>query len=168
MINCKALRVRGLCAQKPRGRAFAAEPWTVRHTRTEREVNIKDIDATLPNGLHDMLVERLTIDFIDRIATLDVSVWIGDLASALDAEREARRRGKLLLHGLQFCVLEPPDPRYPFADSDALWLVDLLDADPNVVGSIPLPPQAFSARFFVNQWNSFVHVAALDATLVWE
>ena len=131
-------------------------------------MNISEIEANLPNGLHDMLVERLSIDFIARVATLDVSVWVGDLTSSLHAEREARRRGKLALHGLQFCILEPPDPRYPFAKPDALWLVDLMDADPNVVGSIPLPPTAFSVRFFVNQWNSFIHVSALDASLAWE
>jgi hypothetical protein len=130
-------------------------------------VNLEDIDSALPNGLHDMLVDRLSIDFVARIATLDVSIWIGDLASSVVTEREERRRGDLVLEGLQFCVLEPPDPRYPFAKSDPLWFVDFADADPKVVGAIPLPPGAFSARFFVNQWNSFVHIAALKAALVW-
>lgn len=131
-------------------------------------MNIAELEATLPNGFHDVRVERLSIEFVDRIAIFDVSIWIDDTASSVASEQEARHRGKLTFHGLQFCVLDPPDPRYPFAKSDALWLVDLVDADPKVVGSIPLPQEAFSVRFFVNQWNSFVHVAALDASLVWE
>ena len=130
-------------------------------------MNLEEIADTLPNGLHDLLVERLSIDFMDRVLTLEVSVWTGDLNDQRDADREARRSARLRLHGLQFCVVDPPDPRYPYDKADALWLVDLLDADPVVVGKLSLPAGGFSSRFFVNQWNSFIHVGACSATLEW-
>ena len=130
-------------------------------------MTLEELADRLPNGLHDLLVDRLSIDFIDRVLTLEVSVWTGDLNEQLDAEREARRSARLRLHGLQYCVVDPPDPRYPYDKADALWLVDLLDADPVVVGALSLPAGCFSSRFFVNQWNSFIHVGACSATLEW-
>lgn len=110
-----------------------------------------------------MLVSRMTLDFKARALTLDVSVWMGD-----DERMDARQSAELTLRGVQFCILEPPDPTYPYADSEPAWFVDLCDPEPTVTGRYALPDGAFSSRFFVNQWNAFVHVAAVEALLVWK
>jgi hypothetical protein len=31
-----------------------------------------------------------------------------------------------------------------------------------------LPPEGFVRSFFVNEWNSFIHVAAKEAAIVWK
>ena len=127
-------------------------------------MTLDEVAQGLPNGLHDLLVDRVTIDFTARTATFEVSVWVGDLSSA---GREARRPAQLALHGLQYCVLEPPDPKYPYAKPEPAWFVDLLDADPAIERGRVSPVGVFASRFFVNQWNSFVHVSAIDARLTW-
>lgn len=121
----------------------------------------------LPNGLHDMYIERLTLDFECRIATFHVEVWVGDQSSQVKDDREAMRKGQLILEGLQYCVLEPPDASYPFAAPEALWSVDLYDADPAMPLVKGLGSDAFAGRFFVSQWNAFIVVAATKAVLRW-
>lgn len=121
----------------------------------------------LPNGLHDMLIQRLALDFERRIATFHVEVWVGDVSSDAVDEREAMRGGELILDGLLYCVLEPPDAHYPFAKPEALWSVDLCDPDPAMPLVTNLAPGAFAGRFFVSQWNAFINVAATDAKLRW-
>jgi hypothetical protein len=131
-------------------------------------MTLEEIDDSLPNGLHDMHVDRLSIDFAGRVASFEVEIWVGDLDSQSETEQEATRCADLTLAGLQYCVLDPPDPKYPFANPEPIWLVDLCEPDLVIPGDRPLPPGAFAARFFVNQWNSFIHVAALDARLTWK
>jgi hypothetical protein len=135
--------------------------------RDDVYMDLTELANTLPNGLHDLLVDRLSIDFLVRVLTLEVSVWTGDLAASDAAEREARRNGMLRLDGLVFCVFDPPDPKYPHSKAEALWLVDFYDPDPAVVGERSVPEGAFSHRFFVQQWNAFIHVAARSASLDW-
>ena len=126
-----------------------------------------DIEGQLPNGFHDMYLERLSVDFERRMAVFDLELWIGELSSQNHGEREATRRGQLVLEGLQYCVLDPPDPASPYAEATAAWVVDICEPDPALTGPRPLPAGAFAARFFVNQWNAFIHVAATHARLRW-
>jgi hypothetical protein len=133
----------------------------------KRHRTLRDLEQQLPNGWHDLLAERLEVDFARRTATFDVSVWVGDLASGASPEREDRRDGKLTLEGLVYCVLDPPDPTYPYASAEPAWLVDFFDPDPKMPLLDHLPAGAFAGRFFVNQWNAFIHVAASNAVLSW-
>jgi hypothetical protein len=124
-----------------------------------------DIEAELPNGFHDSYLARLNIDFERRVATFDLELWVGDSSSNDHETREATRTGQLVLDGLQYCVLDPPEPGSPYAEGEPAWLVDISEPDPALTGPRPLPPGAFAARFYVNQWNAFIHVAAMHAEL---
>ena len=39
---------------------------------------IEELENTLPNGLHDAEVRRITVDYERRKVTLEVAVWVGD------------------------------------------------------------------------------------------
>jgi hypothetical protein len=132
-----------------------------------RLTTLTQLANRLPNGLHDMYIEKLVLDFERRIATFQVEVWVGDQSSDVEGEREAMRGGELILEGLLYCVLEPPDPSYPFAKPEALWSVDLCEPNPEMPLVKGLTPNAFAGRFFVSQWNAFINVAATDAILRW-
>jgi hypothetical protein len=130
---------------------------------------LRELAEQLPNGFHDMYVERMALDFTRRIAAFDVEVWVGEMSAGPEL-REATRNGELILEGLLFCVFEPPDVRYPhskYAEAKPLWLVDLCDVDPALPLPRNLPPGAFVERFFVDQWNAFITVAATNAILRW-
>jgi hypothetical protein len=130
-------------------------------------VTLEELADTLPNGLHDAFVKTVLLDFTARTAVLDVSLWVGDIESGSEDERERRRSATITLHGLQFFVIDPPDPGYAYASPEPLWFVDI--SAPVADARLPrnLPREAFASSFFVNQSNSFVHVAALDVTIAW-
>jgi hypothetical protein len=65
-----------------------------------------------------------------------------------------------------FIQLEPPDPSYPYSEADVLR-VDLCEPDLTHPLTDKLPADAFAARFFVAEWNAFIHLAARNAVLVW-
>jgi hypothetical protein len=43
----------------------------------EDTVTLEDLENTLPNGLHDAEVHKLSVDYVGRTLTLDLSVWVG-------------------------------------------------------------------------------------------
>jgi hypothetical protein len=64
--------------------------------------------------------------------------------------------------------MEPPDPRYPFLNSDRLT-IDGCDMSKNLSAELmnSLPAGAFFRSLWVNEWNAFIHIAARNAELIW-
>jgi hypothetical protein len=132
----------------------------------ERRVNIDELERTLPNGFHDSCLRQLTVDYEAQMASLVLDVWIGDVDAPTDVERDRLRTARLDLIGVEYFILEPPDPTYPYRDAGSVTL-DLCDSDPGIASSRPLALGGFAGRFFVNQWNAFIHFAAQDVRLTW-
>src|SRR5205814_2719528 len=74
-------------------------------------LNLEELEADLPNGLHDSLLRTFSSDPTERRADFILDVWIGDLHSSATSERERRRPACLELLGLTYLVLDP-DPQY--------------------------------------------------------
>jgi hypothetical protein len=131
-------------------------------------MTLDELEHTLPNGLHDAEVRRVTVDYVARTVFMEVEVWVGDMDDPPE-RREAYRSGRVEISGLLFFIIEPPDPKYPFSDSISLR-IDGCDLRKNVDGELlkSMPTGAFFRSFFVNEWNSFIHIAAQKAELVWE
>jgi hypothetical protein len=135
-------------------------------------MTLEELAFTLPDGFHDAQVSNVSIDYIKREARLIMDLSVGDPSSD-DAElRDAYREGELKLSGLLYWVIEPPDANYPYWESKQLWIDagDLASASfrPSVKLPEPLPAGAFASWFFVQGWNSFMYVAAMDASLEWK
>jgi hypothetical protein len=116
-------------------------------------MTIEEIEETLPNGFHDANLRKIEIDYAKGEVKVEVSVWIGDLESSDEELREKKRDGRLMVSGLQFCMIERPDSRYPYQEAGSLWI-----ADSN---------EGFIHYFFINNWNSFIILAAKDARFEW-
>jgi hypothetical protein len=131
-------------------------------------VTLEELEDSLPNGLHDAEIQRVCIDYQQRTMTIDMSVFVGDIAAPPE-KREAYRDGSLVISGLQFATIEPPDARYPFSTPGTLR-VDTCDMKKNLDPSLvqALPKDAFVRTFFVDDWNAFVHVAGLGAEIQWK
>jgi hypothetical protein len=161
------LRLQGVAADERRRLglrlALAAERRYVSQTAVMS--TLAEIEQQLPNGFHDAEIRSCTLDFVARTASFEVDVWIGDLDSSDEALREQYRRAGLVVAGLAFCQIEAPDPTYPFRELKALR-VDLCEPVPSHIGSA-VSDVAFRARFYVSNWNSFIDIAADDATLEW-
>ena len=129
-------------------------------------MNIEDLEADLPNGLHDALLRTFEKDLGKRRAEFILDVWLGDLWSSVTAERERYRPARLELLELAYLVVDVPDPRYPAGDGAPLR-VDACAADEDPERLRQVPPGGFAGRFFVTEWNAFIHFAAMDARLTW-
>ena len=130
------------------------------------DMTLEELEDTLPNGLHDSEVVRINVDYESRILALDVDVWVGDMGNAPD-KREAYKRARIEISGLLFLVMEPPDPNYPFATGDLR--IDGCDMRKNLDNKLleSLPAGSFFRSIWVNEWNAFIHIAAIEAQISW-
>jgi hypothetical protein len=132
-------------------------------------MDLRAIEDSLPNGLHDAHLERMDINYKEREAFLDVYVWIGDLDSSDKLERERYRRARISLAGLLFISIQPPNYEYRVDKGDGLRI----DSGPGIAPrssfkfEVPLPDDAFLNWIYVTEWNAFIHIAAKEAMLEW-
>ena len=132
-------------------------------------MTLEEVAASLPNGFHDADIKSISIDYVAGTATFDLEVWVGDDSAVKEEERELYRAARLILSYLLFCVIEPPDPRYEYYERKALWVDDASRGAASISTTAklpsPLPENSFVYWFFVNNWNSFIYVAAMAARL---
>jgi hypothetical protein len=131
-------------------------------------VTLEELEDSLPNGLHDAEIQRICIDYQERTMAIDISVFVGDVDAPLE-KREAYRDGTLLISGLRFATIEPPDARYPFSTPGASR-IDSCDMTKHLNPSLleAMPQGVFVRSFFVDNWNAFVHVAGVTAEIQWK
>ena len=58
-------------------------------------MNIDEVAAELPNGLHDALLLAVSSDASDQHAEFVVDIWIGNLQDPAASARERRRKARL-------------------------------------------------------------------------
>jgi len=127
-------------------------------------MTLEEIEQSLPNGLHDAQIIRIGLDYVNREVSLDMEIaW-----SNPDSDSEVWRSATLILTSFLYCIIEAPDPEYPFASRKGL-LVDAGSEDPASQSGTQLPEKlpegAFKCWFYVNDWNSFIYLAALNAEI---
>ena len=130
-------------------------------------MTLEELEKTLPNGLHDAEVSKMSVDFEERNLAIDVDIWVGKMTDASEA-REAYRKGRIEISGLLFLVMEQPDARYPFAKGNLR--IDGCDLRKNLDRKLldSLPPEAFFRSLWVTEWNAFIHIAATKAQISWK
>lgn len=134
--------------------------------RWEASVTLEDLAIELPNGFHDSEFKTITIDYDKRRVVVELSVWLGDMHS--ETERERYRDAELAIEGLQFMSIEPPDPRYKLGENRRLWVDLCAGPKKEKVGAVSaVSRECFVSGFFVADWNSFIYVAAREASLRW-
>lgn len=129
-------------------------------------MTIEQIEANLPNGFHDADVISIAINFRTRGLVLDMQLWVGVLDASDKSSREERRRAILTVTDLVFCVIEPPDARY--VESRTMVISSCGEGTPpnrTRVFSGEIPDGNFLHWFYSSSSNSFVHIAAKDASL---
>ena len=69
------------------------------HIRRAEVRTLLEIEQSLPNGLHDAEVRKITADYEHLGATIDLAVWVGDKDDPPE-RREAYKEGQLEISGL--------------------------------------------------------------------
>lgn len=131
-----------------------------------REIDISEVVGI---WFHDVRVSRVKIDYVRREVELDCVIPVGWWNSDNpEGQVGKERRGALLFTGLQYLVVEPPDSRYPYEDSEGIEITDagLVTLEKFDLSRLPtdLPEDAFIQYFFVNEWNACILVAATGAS----
>lgn len=108
-----------------------------------------------------------------RTVLMRLSLKVGDP----DGTRERRddcRDGELRMSGMIFFIVDAPDQNSDFRTPGEVWIADGYETK-----SIPkftkhlnglldtLPDGAFAHSFFVQDWNSYIHIAAKDCSIEW-
>ena len=120
---------------------------------------------------HDSILERVEIDYVERKAYLQFQICTDDPNSKEQSLRESKRSGQLNITVLLFLSIEPPDEKYPYQKASGLWIDEgeVGDGVPKSMPKFPknIPPGAFVNWFYVNDWNSFIYLAATGAEFEW-
>jgi hypothetical protein len=122
-------------------------------------MTLDELEDTLPWGLHDAYVERMTIDWTRAQLTLDVRVMIGE-------HQETDRRARIVVSGLDYFAMEPPRTQTRPREGEGIWvLAQPVSTDGD--GHPPLADGCFRHRFYVNEFNSRFDVVGRTAALEW-
>jgi hypothetical protein len=127
-------------------------------------MTLEEIEQSLPNGLHDAQIVSIALDYVRREAKFELEILLSD---GEKEEADSYQAATLTFSRFVYCVIEAPDSKYPYQVGKELW-VNAGSHKSSHVSSIQLPdpPEgAFTMWFFVNDWNSFIHVAAFDAEI---
>jgi hypothetical protein len=129
-------------------------------------MTFKEVEHSLPNGFHDAKIERISLDYPAGTLQIAMRILIGKPG---EPDQDEYGPAELRVSGLYFCSIEPPDPTYPFKPNGKPLGVsgdDSEDELSGVVGVLGSLPRGISCyRFFVDQWNSFIHIAASDVQI---
>jgi hypothetical protein len=120
---------------------------------------VDDLETELPNGLHDIFIVTVKADFENCVCII---------AFATDKDEERIR--EITFKGLSLFIAEPPDSTYSFADMGRIWASGF-DTTEKILPQLRLlrervPKECFFYSFFMERWNSFIHIAATDAALI--
>lgn len=128
-------------------------------------IYLDELALRLDTYFHDGQILAFSLDLATRVATIDLRLWVDHQVTPDRPDGEALRSARLELIGVAYFVVESPDDKYPYADSGPVT-IDLGEADPGR-GLPPTMESHFAGRFFVSDWNSFIHFSAREATLRW-
>lgn len=135
-----------------------------------KDCTLREIEDRLPNGFHDARLNGLTFCLSTNEVKFDLQVFVGDPDSDMEENRERYRNATLLIQGILYFAIDPPTgiEGYPTCSSR----IDGGTADEASSDALkplkPLPDGAFAYWFYIENWNSFIHLAAKSASLQWE
>lgn len=134
-------------------------------------MTLDELDQKLPNGFHDAHIFSIELDYATGTAKLHLSLWVGSLDDP-SPERDEYHEANLIVTGLCFCSIDPPSPSYPFLPDGSPVDASGDPAKPDHLPSLPdlsakCPSGTWYYRFFISDWNAFIHIAARDAEVTW-
>ena len=132
-------------------------------------MTFEELDRRFPNGFDDAKISGVTIDYNSRTATLRLNLRGNPPDSR---ERDVYSPAVLRAREIYYFSIEPPDSDHLFPQRSSPITVDGHPEDPRdfpLFGQLKLrmPASAFCCRFYVYDWNSFIHIAAVDAEFSW-
>jgi hypothetical protein len=132
-------------------------------------MTFEEIDQKYPNGFVDAEIGSINIDYESRTAILRLNLRRNPPDSPNNQEYEP---ATLIVHGFYYCSIEAPSLAHISHVEKSGITVDGFPEDPSLFPPFEqlktaFPAGAFCCRFFVHDWNSFIHIGAQKAEFVW-
>ena len=132
-------------------------------------MTFEELDQTFPNGFDDAQINTVILDYVKRTVRLHLNLR-GNLPDS--PNRDEYRQGVLTAREFYYVSIEPPDADHLFYPQRPMITMDGLSEDASQFPLFErlkpvLPVGAFCCRFFVHDWNSFIHIAAKDGRFSW-
>ena len=134
-------------------------------------MQLKEIEKSLPNGFHDALLSSIEIDYASRKIIIKLQILVGNPDGEDYVKRNEYRSAILTVSDFLYIAMEPPNVSQAFREPKEL----LIDGGEPEAGKAPLslialdqlPAGAFAYWFYSSRTNSFIHIAAQNASLDW-
>jgi hypothetical protein len=128
-------------------------------------MTFEELDREYPNGFDDAEISEVMIDYAQRTATLQLNMRPNGPDSA---ERDVYSTAVLTVQGPYYLSIDPPDIDHLFGPERKVITVDGLPDDAVAfpqLGCVQSRASSggFYCRFFVHDWNSFIHIGAAGA-----
>lgn len=127
-------------------------------------MTLTELKRTLPNGFHDAELYNVSVDYL----RCRVEMRFGVFVDLMPNNNIIFRHGKVMLSGVEYFVVQPP--QYGYDTDDAAWITS--DDEGLLPDQPPLPDLeqegAFRHWFFISNWNACIYLAASDAQMEWE
>jgi len=141
----------------------------VGQTQLGDKMTFEELDQRFPNGFVDARITGLSLDYQNRTAKVFLNLRGNPPESP---NRDEYRRATLLLNGFYYFVIEAPDADHLWYPQRTIQVNGHAEDDSQfpIFGLVKSkqPGDAFCCRFYVHDWNSFIHIAAKDAQLSWD
>ena len=132
-------------------------------------MTFEELDSQFPNGFDDAEIMKISIDYSHQTANLIIRMR-GNPPDHPD--RDVYSSAALELGGMLYFSIEPPDDDHVLGRAEGKITVDGLPEDEEfpLFRQIKskLPSDGFCCRFFVHDWNSFIHLASAKARFEWQ
>ncbi len=135
-------------------------------------LSFEELARDLPNGFHDAEIRGISLDYLTQAAVFSMNLLVG-VGTPDNKNLSLYRAATIKISGLLLFFIESPHPKYNFVlDGDPLSV----SGDSVRVGQnremdllLPaLPDNAWAYRFFLDEWNSFMYIAATSAEFSWD
>ena len=131
-------------------------------------MTFEELDQRFPNGFDSAEISSLTLDDRSRTAIFQINLR-GDLPDS--PNRDQYRQATLTAQEFYYFSIEPPDADHVHPQGPKITV----DGFPEDAARFSLfrhlaptlPASAFCCRFYVHDWNSFIHLAAKNAEFSW-
>lgn len=129
-------------------------------------MNIEEIRLSLPNGFHDSILRSIAIDYVNRVLVICLDVDMTEDGCQVRTFQQYELR----VIDFDWVVIEPPDCDYPYdqqgPEVDGGLVEDIKNSSVMHLISKSGHKSLFYYWFYVQQWNSFIYIAAKDVELL--
>jgi hypothetical protein len=137
----------------------------------ENPVTIEELEGALPNGFHDAKIFSFEVDYVAGIAKFRMNLLVG-WPDDPEPERQTYQEAVLVVSDLCLLSVDPPSSKYPFLPDGKPICVsgDAAKSDhlPSLQDLVArFPDGTWCYRFFVDDWNAFIHIAGRNGEVTW-